>query len=145
MMSASADFSPGLSVMLSSARKRSRYVRTAREKASVSPVVRPASRTSATLSRKSLASLCRALPCRGARGDHALPFGQPDLDRQPDPVVGLARVHISGDPLAIAETKDRLTALGLVARIGLEVRVLDRAEDDVLDVRERNQARPVGV
>ena len=82
---------------------------------------------------------------RGDRGDHALPFGQPDLDRQPDPVVGLARVHISGDPLAVAETKDRLTPLGLVARIGLEVRVLDRAEDDVLDVRERDQARPVGV
>src|SRR6266436_1452811 len=66
MMSASVVFSGALSSMLSSARKRSRWVRTAREKASVSPVVRPTSRIRASRSRKSLASLLRSRPCRAA-------------------------------------------------------------------------------
>ena len=167
--------------MPSSARKRSRCVRTARENASVSPVVRPTSRISARRSRKSLASLlqvatlpgrglarCRsagggAWPSRwcvahmstncisssdarrGDRGDHALPLGQADLDREADAVGRLARVHVGGDPLAVAEAQDRLARLALVAGVGLEVGVVDRAEDDVLDVASRDPAGAVEV
>ena len=65
-MSARADFSAAVRTTASSARNRSRYVRTARENARVSPVVSPASRTRARRSRKSSASLCRSLPWRAA-------------------------------------------------------------------------------
>ena len=81
----------------------------------------------------------------GDSGDHALPLGQPDLDREADAVVGLARVHVHGYPFPVAEPQDRLASRGLVTRVGLEVRVLDRAENHVLDVRQRDQPRAVRV
>ena len=82
---------------------------------------------------------------RGDRGDHALALGQADLDRDSSAVGRLTLVHVGRDPFAVAETKDRLARLALLAGIGLQVRVLDRAEDHVLDVANRNPARTVEV
>ncbi len=79
------------------------------------------------------------------RGDHALLLAEPHLDRQADPVAGLARVHVRRDPFAVAEPEDRLARDGLVARILLQLGVVDRADDDVLDVVQRDQARALRV
>ena len=52
-----------------------------------------------------------------------------------------ALVDVRRDPLTIAKTKDGSARARPVARVGLERGVVDRTEDDVLDVAGGDQAR----
>src|SRR5436305_103018 len=65
---------------------------------------------------------------RGDRGNDPLALGQPDLDREPNAVVDLARFHVRRDPLAVAEAQDRPPCGGLVAWIDLQLWILNRAD-----------------
>ena len=68
------------------------------------------------------------------RRDHTLNLSQADLDREAVAIRLLALVDIGRDPFAVLEANDGLARDRRVAQIGLELRVVDRAEDDVLDV-----------
>ena len=77
--------------------------------------------------------------------DHSLAFGEADLDRHAFTVRLLARVDVGGDPFPVAEAKDRFSCSAPVAGVRVQVRIVDRAEDHVLDVATGNPARAVGV
>jgi len=49
------------------------------------------------------------------------------------------------NPLAVPEPKDRLASLALLPGVGLEVGVVEGAEDHVLDVANGNPARAIQV
>ncbi len=82
---------------------------------------------------------------RGRRGhgrDHTLQLGEPDLDREPFAVGLRVLLDVGGDPLTVAEAEDRLAHARAVAWVRLQRRVVDGAEDHVLDVARRHDARP---
>ena len=82
---------------------------------------------------------------RRDRRNHALSLSEPDLDSDSDAIVDLAWIHVGGYPLAVAEAEDRPASYRFVAWVRFEVGVLDRADDHVFDVGERDQARPVRI
>src|SRR5713101_2948561 len=81
----------------------------------------------------------------GERGDDALALREADLDREARAVSTLARIHVGGDPLAVAESEDGPARGGLVSGIRLEIGVVDGAEDHILDVARGDPSGALGV
>ena len=77
----------------------------------------------------------------GHGGDDPLQLGEADLERETVTLRLHALVDVRRDPLTVAKTKDGSARARLVARVGLERGVVDRTEDDVLDVAGGDQAR----
>src|SRR5205823_6723512 len=77
----------------------------------------------------------------GHGGDDSLELGEADLERETVTLRLHALIDVRRDPLTVAKTKDGSARARPVARVGLERGVVDRTEDDVLDVAGGDQAR----
>ena len=78
---------------------------------------------------------------RRDRGDHPLQLGQPDLDRDAVAVRLRPLGDVSRDPFAVAEAQDGFARGRAVTGVGLQRRIVDRSEYDVLDIACRDDAR----